>query len=107
MIFSKAIFRKSALDAQNQAKINELEIDRLNNLVESREKEFSKLRVDLKDTKASLEVQRRDYKTLQREIKEQALKFENDKEMIKAEYTKQINDGRLEIEKFRGAWKKV
>ena len=65
------------------------------------------MRVELKDTKASLEVQRRDYKTLQREIKEQALKFENDKEMIKAEYTKQINDGRLEIEKFRGAWKKV
>lgn len=99
--------RKTAMDAQNQAKINELEIERLNNLIDSREKEFSKLRVELKDTKASLEVQRREHKTLQRELKEQELKFENDKELIKAEYTKQINDGRLEIEKFRVAWKKA
>ena len=96
-----------AVEAENSLKIAKLEIDRISDLLSSRTTECETLREEIKQLKTDLEDTKRQTKHVQHSRNEEKLKFENDREIIRLEFGKQINELKVELEKFKSAYRKA
>ena len=97
---------KRAVEAENNLKISKIEIDRISDLLSSRTTECETQREELKTIKNELEGNKRQMKSVVHLQHEEKLKFDNDREIIKLEFGKQINEFKVELEKFKSAYRK-